>query len=231
MRFMYLAALAVLSASPAVAADLPTHKAPAPPPVVVPAFTWTGCYAGLHLGGDFGNVSAGAPVNVSGSDSGVIGGGQIGCNYQIQSFVIGAEGELWGSSLNGSATVGGGAGVAPLPALNFTARSDFAGDLALRAGFAFDRALIFGKVGGAWAEYQFSASGPGGNTSANSTFTGLLVGGGVEYAFDAHWSLKGEYDYIYYNSNNVTFSGAGGAGSVNIRPTENIVKVGANYRF
>jgi outer membrane immunogenic protein len=45
-----IGALAFL-ASGAFAADLPlpTHKAP-PPPV----FTWTGCYVGLHAGGDFG---------------------------------------------------------------------------------------------------------------------------------------------------------------------------------
>src|SRR5579863_5148339 len=85
------------------AAELPADKsAPAP------AFTWTGCYVGAHVGGDFDRSSWGASgngmlVNPFAIDaSGAIGGGQVGCNYQIDSFVLGAEGEIWGSGLSGA---------------------------------------------------------------------------------------------------------------------------------
>ena len=65
----------------------------------------------------------------------------------------------------------------------------------------------------------------------HATHTGLLLGLGLEYAIDAHWSFKGEYDYINYASKNVSFYDGGFFGSAKIHDTENIVKVGANYRF
>ena len=55
---------------------------------------------------------------VSYGTSGGIGGGQLGCNYQMQNFVIGAEGELWGSSLSGSTTkLLGGEGGGAFPSI------------------------------------------------------------------------------------------------------------------
>ena len=49
-----IALAAVLSAASAFAADLPSHKGPPsiPPP---PPPLWTGFYAGLNIGGGFGN--------------------------------------------------------------------------------------------------------------------------------------------------------------------------------
>ena len=63
-----------------------------------------------------------------------------------------------------------------------------------------------------------------------ATYTGLLLGVGVEYALDAHWSVKGEYDYINYGSKNVAMTGNFDYIAA-IKNYENIVKVGANYRF
>ena len=56
MRKHLLTSAAVLAFSTcaAFASDLPTHKAPPPPPPP-PVFIWTGCYVGLHAGGDFGH--------------------------------------------------------------------------------------------------------------------------------------------------------------------------------
>ena len=73
-------------------------------------------------------------------------------------FVIGAEGELWGSTLAGSTSrfLGGEGGGTYI----FRTKSNFGGDVAARFGFAFDRVLLFSKVGVAWADYQFSVSGP-----------------------------------------------------------------------
>ena len=91
----------------------------------------------------------------------------------------------------------------------------------------------------AWAHYKFSDSisfdtegGPVFETATGAaTYTGLLLGLGLEYALDSHWSFKGEYDYINYGGKNVSFYYDGLTGVVAIRNTENIVKVGANYRF
>src|SRR5262249_25093489 len=100
------ATLALSFAGSAAAADLPV-KIPISAPV--PAFTWTGCYLGANAGAaslnpawnrtssfDAGR-SGGAALLPGGFDSvsfsrgddfnfnaiGAVGGGQVGCNYQL----------------------------------------------------------------------------------------------------------------------------------------------------
>ena len=219
MRDQLLAsvALATLSACSAFAA------APAP------VFSWTGCYVGLHAGADWGQSTWSNYGSATMDTSGAIGGAQAGCNYQVQNFVLGVEGEIWGSGLTGSAAFS--------DAATLKTTSDFGGDLAARFGYAIDRALIFGKVGVAAADYHYTdaytdTEGVGSfDAQGHATHTGLLLGLGLEYAIDAHWSFKGEYDYINYASKNVSFYDGGFFGSAKIHDTENIVKVGANYRF
>lgn len=237
MRKQLLVSTAVLalSAGAAFASDLPTHKSPPPPaPAPVAAFTWTGCYVGLHAGGDFGHSKWTDEFgNTLGMNTaGAIGGGQIGCNYEVNNFVVGAEGELWGSGLAGSTSrTIDGEGVYTD---TYKTRSDFAGDIAVRAGYAIDRTLIFGKVGVAMADYKYTIdySATGERDTANATHTGLLLGLGLEYALDAHWSVKGEYDYIDYGSKSANFKYAGVTDfSASFKNEENILKVGVNYRF
>jgi outer membrane immunogenic protein len=205
--------------------------APAPP-APLPIFTWTGCYVGVHAGGDAGNsawTNTGVG-NVSYGTAGAIAGGQVGCNYQMQNFVIGAEGELWWSGLAGSTRLLGGEGY-----YSFKTRSNFAGDVAARLGFAMDRTLFYGKVGVAWADYKFTETGPfiDSPDTGSSTYSGLLLGVGIEYALDMHWSLKAEYDYINYGGKNIALYGDTGIYDYTSKITnyENIFKVGANYRF
>src|SRR5581483_7120973 len=89
-------AFAALVASPAIAADLrarPVYKAPPAP--MTPYFTWTGCYIGGNVGGAYAYKSfsdtAGFYTGIPGQDlgshgaTGFIGGGQVGCDYQIGS--------------------------------------------------------------------------------------------------------------------------------------------------
>jgi outer membrane immunogenic protein len=104
-------AIAVTGA--AFAADL---TQPPPPPPPVPIFTWTGLYIGIQVGGVWARDSAtlvnpgsGPGVqNVNGvlipfpipavnfpftvNESGVIGGGHIGYDVQINQWVLGVEG-------------------------------------------------------------------------------------------------------------------------------------------
>jgi outer membrane immunogenic protein len=221
---------AIVAWGPAFASDLPTHKAPPPPPPPA-VFSWTGCYVGFHAGGDFGRSNwtmpngGAAGVNTNGA----IGGGQVGCNYQANAFVIGGEAEVWASGLKGSTALQD-----PIFIRNvntYETRSDFAGDLALRGGFAIDRLLMFGKVGLALARYEYSYTNQ--NTGAyagEATHTGLLLGLGAEFAFDSHWSVKAEYDHIDYGHDSIGMSG-GATFNASLANVENIVKAGANYRF
>ena len=112
-----IAALTVLAGS-ALAADLPSYKAPPPPPPPPPPL-WTGFYVGLNAGGTwsqsnsvytssfpvagFGDtalntgsasylassMALGASGNVStGNNGGFIGGGQIGYNWQFYNSFV-----------------------------------------------------------------------------------------------------------------------------------------------
>ena len=98
-------ALTALSA-PAKSADMPFEALP----MVAPAYGWTGCYVGGSMGvawkrGDNTSVSvvdggsgagpaaaAGAiPTAFNSSGASLIGGGQVGCNYQVSKWVFGVR--------------------------------------------------------------------------------------------------------------------------------------------
>jgi outer membrane immunogenic protein len=195
-------AITTLGVSAASAADLPYRSAP-PAPVfsAVPVFTWTGFYVGVNAGYGWqdnndssvfvpaGTIAAGSPAGtiVYGDDNGdgFVGGGQIGYNYQIGSFVLGIEADLQFADL------GGNNGTALVPAA-YTAVGfvpagavggiDWFGTVRARAGVAFGQALIYATGGFAY----------GGADDDNDAFglvndddvrTGWVLGAGVEYAF------------------------------------------------
>ena len=93
------AALAAQIASPALAADWPSpwHRATklAPPPAVYS--WWTGCYVGGNLGGAWSRAEYALDNTVAVerftfTPLALIGGGQLGCQYQWNSLVFGLEG-------------------------------------------------------------------------------------------------------------------------------------------
>ena len=102
-----LASLAAIQS--ASAADMALKA----PPLPAPVYSWTGWYVGLNLGGSFGKAADtstfGAGPTVFSSTSsrldGVIGGGQIGYNWQANSnWLLGLEADIQGSSERGTAT-------------------------------------------------------------------------------------------------------------------------------
>src|SRR3712207_1560618 len=106
-------AAVALASTVASAADLPFRAAP-PAPVIaaVPVFTWAGFYVGVNAGYGWQDSNSGSAVFVPpgtfvtapgatgvvtfGDDNGdgCVGGGQIGYNYQVGSFVLGVEADL-----------------------------------------------------------------------------------------------------------------------------------------
>jgi outer membrane immunogenic protein len=228
---------AVAAATVANAADL--QRAPiytkAPPPV--PVFSWTGLYIGANIGGAWSNGSitdnvTGAQLNSN--SSGFIGGGQIGYNYQFNTFVLGVEWDIDGTSINKTsnavAVVLPGGAAANLQA---SASTDWISTLTARFGFAVDRFLIYGKAGGAWVQNSATLTNltNGASASASNTNSGWTAGVGAEWAFAPQWSAKLEYDHIELDN----FSPSTNSVIVNDRLTlsRNIdmVKAGVNYRF
>ena len=229
-------ALAVAGAVSAQAADLPTRKEAPPPVFVPPPFTWTGFYAGVNAGGVWTNGNAsttttafanGFPIgtisgtaanlgevfpgsNFGGGQSGFIGGGQAGYNWQTGAFVFGVETDFDGTTLSRSRSVIGPSFVEPIFGLTdfFTANGsvklDWLGSTRGRVGYAWDRLLIYGTGGVAYggasshldvfdAVHGFDFSSSGGSSSR----VGWTIGGGVEYAFTNNWIIGAEY--LYYD--------------------------------
>ena len=88
----YLASAAMLLIGPLAAhsADLAVK---APPPPLPPVFSWTGFYVGANIGGAWADNNWRDSLfltnfNNNRNNGVFIGGGQIGGNYQIGSFVI-----------------------------------------------------------------------------------------------------------------------------------------------
>ena len=229
---------ALMAIPTANAADLGRAVYKAPPPAVVP-FSWTGCYIGGNIGGGWGRETASAPtlapgISVSGDTSGVVGGGQVGCNYQFApNWVIGIEGDGSAADIKGdaTATVLGITGTAH-------ARTDWIASVTGRVGWAADRWLIYAKGGAAWAGDNYSADVPIfiEHIATTETRAGWTVGGGVEWAFWQNWSAKVEYDFYDFGTHGVTFTGTifgvpEVVPGINVKETISTVKFGINYRF
>lgn len=245
------AALALISAVPALAADLPARTyAKTPVYVPPPIYNWTGFYVGGHVGGAWTSQSStelapGTPAFPTGTAfsknnlSGFLGGVQGGFNWQGASpFVVGIEGEYSWADVSGTATT---TSVAPGLAgftSNVTAKTK---DYALatgRVGYAADNWLFFAKGGGAWGQGSSTGTGitAGGavfdTTTTSSNRSGWVVGVGVEWGFAPNWSAKIEYNHIDFGSANVTvLSSVTGISNVSTSETVEVVKAGVNYRF
>src|SRR5262245_2915454 len=103
----------------ASAADLPRKAPAAPPPPAV--FSWTGFYIGANIGGGWGNrdvnfvpndpasafLFSALPVpNRSLHTSGILGGVQVGYNYQFnRNWLVGIEADFDGTSMKGSGSI------------------------------------------------------------------------------------------------------------------------------
>ena len=166
-----------------IAAVMPT-KAPVKAVPVVAPVNWTGFYVGGFLGGAYGRSDIRFVGDAAGAGNnpwvfGGLGGGQIGYNYQVNSWVFGVEADIGGTNLHGARTCGNSIGRDPVTFAP-TSFSPFlltCGDsmnwiatAAARVGWAYGRTLWYVKGGGAWSEETTSIGcviSPANNTTAN----------------------------------------------------------------
>jgi outer membrane immunogenic protein len=261
------AMLAVLGTS-AFAADMPV-KAPiykAPPP---PVYSWTGFYVGGNvgwLGMDRVNLTAtpndpataaffgpcfvaGACPNTIGNvrGSGVIGGGQVGYNWQAQNFVFGIEADAQGTGARASNSilVTTVPGFVPFSGSQTVKETAF-GTVRGRVGMLVSPMVLAYATGGfAWATLNenLSAGFPSLTEtfagSGNSTVTGWTVGGGLEWALGNGWSVGAEYLFAQLSGANsfvTAATGAGCTGACQFRVTtskfdNDVARFKVNYKF
>ncbi|MFO1101353.1 MAG: outer membrane beta-barrel protein [Methylocystis sp.] len=251
---MALFMTAALIGGPAIAADLPSRKTPAPIPVPPPL--WTGFYAGLNAGYGWGGTTSattgalpivdniandpgwGTPLGFTAAalsgvanvnQSGFIGGGQIGYNYQWSPlFVVGLEADIQGAAISGR---GGNSGVArfgpdlsgfidtAIGSSNVVAGVDWLGTVRGRLGYLVTPTLLaYGTGGLAYGGARAIASHALGFTddvpTVHPTFGGVgrysdirvgwTAGGGLEWMFMPNWSLKAEA--LYYDLGAASFA-------------------------
>ncbi len=246
-----VAVCATLAAGAALAADLPSRKAApvyvAPPP---PPPMWTGFYIGLNAGATFGgsqNVNVGTygmgnapgalglaaasaaagtgPFSVN--NTGFIGGGQAGYNYQWNQIVLGLEADMQGvagGTSNASSATGAGVLGAPafsvLGGVNVTKSLDYLGTVRGRVGYLVTPTILlyatgglaYGGVTSSTSVFQSMSPAAPGITSAwggagaySDTRVGWTAGAGAEWMFMPNWSAK--IEYLYYNLGTVNYTG------------------------
>jgi outer membrane immunogenic protein len=209
MKKLLLAGVALtglLTAGAASAADLPSRRvapaAPAPVIAAIPVFTWTGFYAGVNAGYGWGTNNndsvfipgVGYTDFDNNDDGGFVGGGQIGYNLQLGSFVVGVETDLQFADIGG----GNGHGFHNGVHHGNGGGLDYFGTVRARLGVAIDRALVYatggfayggGDNGGCYAGTAFVGCG-------DDTSNGYTLGGGVEFAVTNNLTVKVEGLYV-----------------------------------
>ncbi|MFC0282649.1 outer membrane beta-barrel protein [Camelimonas abortus] len=233
-----VAAATMMAAGSAFAADLPSRKyAPVAPVVAAPVFTWTGFYVGVNAGygwnthkNDYGYLYvpgyAYLGYGSGNNDGGFVGGGQIGYNYQIGQFVVGAEADIQYADLKQKQWGYAGTGI------------EWFGTVRARAGVAIDRALLYVTGGFAYGGGGSDRGYYGYNdfyyrSNNSDTKAGWVLGGGLEYAFTDNLTAKVEGLYVSLEKNKNAWYIADDAwlAGVNKRNEFGVVRVGLNYKF
>lgn len=203
------------------------------------------------------------PTELGTHPHGFISGGQIGYNWQKGVFVWGIETDFQGTNIKGAAT---GANTLPVPAAppgvvtvtgTGSQKIDWLGTLRGRLGWLPVNPLLVYMTGGlAYGQVQTNVSFSGitapnggplipfnGSTAASqsNSLAGWTLGGGLEWMFAPHWTVKAEYLYYdlgavtLYQNLTLTSTIIGTIFSTNIQSSAyyrgDIVRAGVNWKF
>jgi outer membrane immunogenic protein len=207
-------AAATLAVSGAQAADLPARPMYTKAAPAVEMYNWTGFYIGANIGYSFGHSDVG-PGGFSTDLNGIVGGGQVGYNWQApgSQWIFGVEVDGQGTGQDGTIVGLGGTLTESLPWF-LTARG--------RVGYAISpMIMIYGTGGLAVVDHKFETVG----FSQDDTRVGWTAGAGIEGMLTRNWSWKVEY--LHLDVDTFTPSNT----PVTVRLTDDIVRFGANYHF
>jgi outer membrane immunogenic protein len=216
---------------------------------------WSGGYLGAHLGyawgeADFkddtynGGVDPFPVVNWDADADGALLGLQAGYNWQHGRLVWGVEGEIGYLDIDDSKLQPGIDPFGDPYDASGTVDGDWYAGLSVRVGYAFERALLYAKVGGVYTRTKLgfvdqcitAPCGPGLVDASQRVGWGYQLGAGLEYALAESWTVKAEYAYMDFGSTTIsgTAEGVGFEGN-SVRVDSDLVlhafKVGMNYRF
>jgi outer membrane immunogenic protein len=243
-----------------MAVKAPYYKAPPPPAV----YSWTGWYVGVNGGyawdNSTGNLNAfsttpavnnfgpavaagGTPSFLGAKHEGGFGGAQVGYNWLMSNWLLGAEADIQGGSIGQTSTIvfPGGGGI--LPSVS-TGRDhlDWFGTVRGRLGVVANSVLFYGTGGFAYGGVRTSVTnvftpGTSGTFAGNSSDTrvGWVAGAGVEWGFAPNWSVKGEYLHVDLGSSNTTMfdpvNFPGAFATYRFHHELDTARIGVNYHF
>jgi len=235
MRRILLAATALVAFSTvAVAADMPV-KAPAYA-APAPMFNWTGFYIGGNVGAAWENltttdVDGFAALATPGTrtklhDTGFIGGGQLGYNFQSGNWLVGIEGDIGWLDLGKKRFITG-----TTSSTQVGIDSGLYADVTGRIGYITNNNALWYAKGG-WAYYNgdrlFSTT--AGFTAGNiGSFSGWTAGGGVEWLIGPNWTAKIEYQHFDFGTERFALTPPTFRFDEKLRV--DVVKVGLNWKF
>src|SRR3982074_388675 len=237
---------AALSGS-AFAIDLPSRGYKAPM-LADPASNWSGFYVGIHGGGGMANADILDPdgrffgANTKFHTGFGTAGGQIGYNWQMNSFVFGVEGDLNYMSARSSHPVALANSFFDTTAENF--KLDAFGSLRARAGLAVDSTLIYVTGGPGWGHSASSVTSDDlisplrFQSIDNEWRMGFAAGFGVERMMTQNLVLRAEYlylDFLSKQQNLIRSDGVLSCGTANchkdLANTASIARVALSYKF
>jgi outer membrane immunogenic protein len=180
---------------------------------------------------------------------GIVGGGQIGYNWQMQNWVWGLEADIQGTGEKGSRPFAYlpapiiGNNFAPTVAVPFalSQKIDWFGTVRGRAGVLVDPKVLLYVTGGL-AYGAVNTSEAIGVVpvyfSKTDTRFGYTVGAGIEGVIGGNWTAKLEYLWVDLGKTSGSFltplvAPGGGFLTSNFssRITDNVLRVGVNYKF
>lgn len=211
------------------AADLgvrPAYKAPVVAPSHSPMHDWSGFYLGAHGGYAWGELTSANDVTIDHEPSGWLFGGHVGMNWQFNRLVLGIEGDISYTKIDGDDTTTFG---------NFTINLDhqmkYLATVRGRIGYAHDRVLAYVTGGAAFAEVVGNVNVVGVVTGSDKVnLTGWTIGGGLEFALSSNWSVRAEYLYVDFKEATTSID-LGFPFTDDFDMNLSIVRVGATYKF
>jgi len=195
-------------------------------------YNWNGFYLGGEVGGGFGNSHRDFTTHTltgdfgidsvaeKSSTSGVLGGVTAGYNLQFGPAVVGLEGDISASSVNGDTTC-------PTTTSDCKVSNRWLGTVRPRVGYSINSILPY--VTGGLAVGDIHSHGANGIAGDNFTDTkaGWTLGGGIELPFYGNWTSKLEYLYVKLSDADSTNS----TSTSKVSFDENIIRLGINYKF
>jgi outer membrane immunogenic protein len=241
-KLVLVAAILAGTTVAASAADMaPRYYSKAPPPMVAPIYNWGGFYVGVNGGWGsshncYSNTAvfgvAFTPLGEGCHDAtGGTVGGQVGYRWQAGNWVFGLEAQgNWAdfSGSNASLVFAG---------LTNRTRIDAFGLFTGQVGYAWNNALLYVKGGAAVTDSRYDIRTAATNVlianTGDQTRWGGTIGAGVEYGFAPNWSAGVEYDHIFTQDKNLTFTAPGGAfvQTDRVRQDVDLVTARVNYRW